>query len=82
MRRCLEAALLLLTLAAPVVAEQKPADCPTLTAALDSFAGYDLTVPPAGPQDGWCVLDGAAFRVGQTLRQTGYACAVWSTVRR
>ena len=62
MRRCLEAALLLLTLAAPVVAEQKPADCPTLTAALDSFDGYDLTVPPAGPQDGWCVLDGAALR--------------------
>lgn len=62
MLRHLSAAALLLALAAPLGAEPVAADCATLTAALDTFVGYDLTVPPAGPQDGWCVLDGAALR--------------------
>jgi hypothetical protein len=62
MLRHLSAAAVLLALAAPLRAEPVAADCATLTAALDTFVGYDLTAPPAGPQDGWCVLDGAALR--------------------
>ncbi len=58
----LGAAFLLLSLATPLGAEPVAADCAALKAALETFSGYDLTLPPAGPQDGWCVLDGAALR--------------------
>ncbi len=62
MHRHLSAALLFLSLATPLAAEPVAADCAALTAALGALGGYDLTVPPLGPQDGWCVLDGAALR--------------------
>ncbi len=62
MHRRLSFALLALWLAAPLGAEPVAADCTALAAALQTFAGYDLSVPPAGTQDGWCVLDGAALR--------------------
>ena len=61
------AALLPLVLAGsvwsgPTLAEPVPADCATLTDALRTVPGYVLTVPPAGPEGGWCVLDGALLR--------------------
>ncbi len=37
-------------------------DCAKLTAGLGVIEGYEFTVPPAGPDQGWCVLDGAALR--------------------
>jgi hypothetical protein len=62
MLRHLSAAAFLVALAAPLGAEPVAATCPALIAAVDGFDGYKLTVPPAGPEDGWCVLDGAALR--------------------
>jgi hypothetical protein len=62
MRRHLSAAFVLISLATPLGAEPLAADCDTLRAAVDTFVGYDLMAPPSGPQDGWCVLDGAALR--------------------
>ncbi len=62
MLRHLSVAAVLVALAVPVSAEPVAATCPALVAAVDGFDGYQLTVPPAGPQDGWCVLDGAALR--------------------
>ena len=44
-------------LAGPVAAET--ADCQILVETLETFTGLDLSAPPAGVQDGWCVLDGA-----------------------
>lgn len=41
---------------------QATADCAGITAALTSIDGYQVTTPPAGPDQGWCVLDGAGFR--------------------
>lgn len=56
--------LVLLALALPVgaLADTVPADCAALTGALQAIDGYTLTAPPAGNQDGWCVLDQASFR--------------------
>jgi hypothetical protein len=57
MRRRL--ALLLALLAGPVAAE--PAGCPELAATLERVTGYRVTAPPAGPEAGWCVFDGAVL---------------------
>ena len=59
-------ALIALALALPlwtgsVAAEPVAADCASLSRMVQ-FAGYVMTAPPAGPADGWCVFDGAAFR--------------------
>lgn len=43
-------------------AETVPADCLALAAAVQSIGGYRMTAPPAGPEAGWCVLDGAVFQ--------------------
>jgi hypothetical protein len=59
MRVCV--GLVVLALALPAQAETVPAGCDALTSAVQ-VAGYTLTVPPAGPETGWCVLDGAALR--------------------
>jgi hypothetical protein len=48
-------------LAFPVLAEVTP-DCSSATLALTSLEGYEVTIPPKGPDQGWCVLDGAHFR--------------------
>jgi hypothetical protein len=45
----------------PIFAEGTP-DCARLAEALTVIEGYAVTVPPAGPEQGWCVLDGARFR--------------------
>ena len=48
-----------LALAAPA---QGVPDCAALAAMLAAAEGYEVTIPPAGPDDGWCVLDGATLR--------------------
>ena len=50
--------MLTLGLAGPVAAETA-ADCDIVVETLESVTGLDLSTPPAGIQDGWCVLDGA-----------------------
>jgi hypothetical protein len=60
MRTTAEALCLALALALPARAEE--ALCAGLTAGLRAVPGYQLTAPPAGPEDGWCVLDGATLR--------------------
>lgn len=52
---------LCLGLATSAGAETGP-DCAGLTEPLRGLPGYVLTVPPAGPAEGWCVLDGAIWR--------------------
>ncbi len=37
-------------------------DCAALTLALRAVDGYSFTMPPAGPDGDWCVLDDAAWR--------------------
>ena len=36
-------------------------DCDGFVQTVQRFGGYDLTAPPAGTLDGWCVLDGATL---------------------
>ena len=67
MRHVFRATLLSLVLAVPALArpalaEAVPADCAALTQGLRTVPGYTLTAPPAGPEGGWCVLDGAVLR--------------------
>ncbi len=62
------AAALFLSLALPVAAETQPADCTGLAALLQSFSGYELTAPPAGDAEGWCVLDGATLQAAAADR--------------
>lgn len=57
MRTRLSLGIVLALLAGPVGAE--PADCAALVAAVNGATGLALTAPPAGPDAGWCVLDGA-----------------------
>lgn len=52
------AAMLACALAGPVLAETA-AGCDVVVETVESFTGLDLSAPPAAPQDGWCVLDGA-----------------------
>jgi hypothetical protein len=54
-------ALCLVLMALPGTAEDSP-DCGKTAAALATIEGYEVSVPPAGPDNGWCVLDGARFR--------------------
>ena len=54
-------ALTFLLAGSAVMAEETP-DCRRITETLASIEGYQVTVPPAGPDAGWCVLDGARFR--------------------
>ena len=60
--------LVLGLLAGPAGAE--PAACPALVAAVEGVTGLDLTAPPAGAEDGWCVLDGARSSGGRDVRVT------------
>jgi hypothetical protein len=41
---------------------QTTGDCAGITAALEAIDGYEVTIPAAGPDQGWCMLDGARFR--------------------
>jgi hypothetical protein len=50
---------LALLLALPAGAQESGLDCAALAAGLGSLPGYRAEVPPAGPEDGACVLDGA-----------------------
>jgi hypothetical protein len=50
-----------LGLVLPAVADTEPSDCKMLIGMLKSVIGQDLTAPPAGDEDGWCVLDGAVL---------------------
>lgn len=50
---------LILALGATPAARAEPLDCATLAAGLQGLEGYAFSAPPAGPEDGWCVLDGA-----------------------
>ncbi|MBA3909408.1 MAG: hypothetical protein C0524_05855 [Rhodobacter sp.] len=54
--------VIILGLSLPAAAETVSADCTALTAALRSIGGQTLTAPPAGPEAGWCVLDGAILK--------------------
>jgi hypothetical protein len=53
----LSLALVLALLASPAGAE--PAECDQLLGMVETAIGLELTAPPAGTRDGWCVLDGA-----------------------
>jgi hypothetical protein len=55
------AALSFVLTAGLAVAEERP-DCGRISAALTAIEGYQVLIPPAGPDSGWCVLDGASFR--------------------
>jgi hypothetical protein len=55
-------------LAGPVGAET--ADCAALVTMVEGAAGLDLTAPPAGMQDGWCVMDGARSSGEGSVRVT------------
>ncbi len=68
MRKRLSLGLVLGLLAGPAMA--KPAGCPALVAAVEDVTGLDLTAPPAGAEDGWCVLDGARSSGGGDVRVT------------
>ncbi len=57
--------LLLILLAGPVAAG--PAGCDLLISSVEAGTGLLLNAPPAGMQDGWCVLDGASA-AGEGLR--------------
>jgi len=59
--RAVGVACLASLLAFPVLAEGAP-ECSPATLALTGLEGYQVTIPPAGPEQGWCVLDGASFR--------------------
>lgn len=76
-------ATLALILALP--AQAGALDCASLAAGLGAVPGYGLSLNPAGPEDGWCVLDGAVLRSrvpgwpnlsAKTLRVAGSAEAV------
>ncbi len=58
-------AVLGLALAAPALSEPVPADCAALVALVRDFTGYEVTAPPAGAVEGWCVLDGARLVSGR-----------------
>jgi hypothetical protein len=47
---------------APGAQAQATGDCAGIRAALTAIDGYQVTIPPSGPDQGWCVLDGASFR--------------------
>jgi hypothetical protein len=54
-----------LCLGLPAAADTKPADCGTLAGLPGAImSGYSLSAAPAGEEDGWCVLDGAALKGG------------------
>jgi hypothetical protein len=53
-------AFLSVLLAFPALAEGSP-DCGPVTSALMAIEGYQVTIPPAGTDNGWCVLDGTRF---------------------
>ena len=65
MRMRLRLGLALALLAGPVGAG--PADCDALVVAVEAATGVSLSAPPAGMDDGWCVLDGARS-TGEELR--------------
>jgi hypothetical protein len=60
MRKAADALLLglALTLAPFARADGAPPDCAALTDRLAALPGYAAEVPPAGAEDGACVLDG------------------------
>ncbi|MCX7288025.1 MAG: hypothetical protein NTW20_10835, partial [Rhodobacterales bacterium] len=62
MTRRLVAVALSFQLAAFAAGAEVGPDCGQAATALTSHDGYDVTIPPAGPDEGWCVLDGASFR--------------------
>jgi hypothetical protein len=59
--RAVNVACLAWLLAFPALA-QETVDCGPVTEALTSLEGYQVTFPPNGADQGWCVLDGASFR--------------------
>jgi hypothetical protein len=64
MKATLTAMCLAVMLTAVEAAAEAAPDCDALTEMLSTLDGYDVTVPPAAAQDGWCVLDRATFRSG------------------
>jgi hypothetical protein len=60
-RRSVAIALTVALAAAAAGADDLP-DCAALAAGLTAINGYQVSIPPAGPDDGWCVLDGATLR--------------------
>ena len=68
MRKRLSLGVVLALLAGPAVAET--AECAALIAAVEGATGLGLTAPPAGMEDGWCVLDGARSSGEGSVRVT------------
>ena len=68
MRKCLNLGVVLALLAGPAAAET--AECAALIAAVEGATGLGLTAPPAGMEDGWCVLDGARSSGEGSVRVT------------
>jgi hypothetical protein len=62
MRKSASTLGLILALAPGLPAGAGPLGCEALLAGMQGLDGYVVSVPPAGPQDGWCVLDGALLR--------------------
>jgi hypothetical protein len=65
MKAHLTAGALALVLTTVQAVAQSGPDCGRIAAALATIEGYRVSVPPAGPDTGWCVLDGASFRSGR-----------------
>jgi hypothetical protein len=62
MKATLMAMCLTLGLAAFEAGADEAPDCGAMVEALSALEGYQVTVPPAAPEDGWCVLDRATFQ--------------------
>jgi hypothetical protein len=58
-------ALLSLMMGFAAMAEEAP-DCAGLAAGIAGIKGYEASIPPAGPDQGWCVLDGVTLRSQRT----------------
>jgi hypothetical protein len=62
MHKTVRATALVSLVMAIFAASPGKADCGAVTSALSAIEGYTLSIPPAGAEPGWCVLDGAGLR--------------------
>ena len=62
MKATLAVVCLAVVLPALATGAQETPDCGAIAGALETLEAYEVLVPPAASQDGWCVLDRAAFR--------------------
>lgn len=62
MKATLAAMCLSLAFTAVEAAAEDAPDCGAMTEVLSTLDSYDVSIPPAAAEDGWCVLDRATFR--------------------